>query len=123
MALAFYSSRRGYDGPSLSRRSLAKAAAAKFSGSPRRSYRSRRNPRAFRILNPYSVELRGVLNSPDPETVLRAIEDDTRIHGEYIQSGQREATRTVERLLAVLDNDVAHAPDRMNRRKVLRLVD
>jgi len=101
-----------------------KAAAVKFSGSPRRSYRSRRNQRAFRILIPCSVELRGVMNNPDQETVLRAIEDARRILGEYIQSGQRDATRTVERLLAVLDkNDVVHALDRMNRRRVLRLVD
>jgi len=70
------------------------------------------------------VELRGVLNSPDQETVLRAIEDARRIFGEYIRSGQRDATRTVERLLAVLDkNDVVHALDRMHRRRVLRLVD
>jgi len=64
------------------------------------------------------------MNNPDQETVLRAIEDARRILGEYIQSGQRDATRTVERLLAVLDkNDVVHALDRMNRRRVLRLVD
>jgi len=75
-------------------------------------------------LNPYSVELRGVMNSPDQETVLRAIEDARRILGEYIRSGQRDATRTVERLLAVLDkNDVVHALDRTNGRRVLRLVD
>jgi 6-phosphogluconate dehydrogenase len=49
------------------------------------------------------------MNNPDQETVLRAIEDARRIL-EYIRSGQRDATRTVERLLAVLDkNDVVHA--------------
>ena len=64
------------------------------------------------------------MNNPDQETVLRAIGDARRILGDYIQSGQRDATRTVERLLAVLDkNDVVHALDRMNRRRVLRLVD
>jgi hypothetical protein len=64
------------------------------------------------------------MNSPDQETVLRAIEDARRILGEYIRSGQRDATRTVERLLAVLDkNDVVHALDRMHRRRVPRLVD
>jgi hypothetical protein len=64
------------------------------------------------------------MNSPDQETVLRAIEDARRILGEYIRSGQRDATRTVERLLAVLDkNDVVHALDRTNGRRVLRLVD
>jgi hypothetical protein len=64
------------------------------------------------------------MNNPDQETVLRAIEDARRILAEYLQSGQRDATRTVERLLAVLDkNDVVHALDRVNRRRVLRLVD
>ena len=47
-----------------------------------------------------------------------------RILGEYVEPGQRDATRTVERLLAVLDkNDVVHALDRTNGRRVLRLVD
>jgi len=64
------------------------------------------------------------MKRPDQTTVLRAIEDARRILGEYIRSGQRDATRTVERLLAVLDkNDVVHALDRMHRRRVLRLVD
>ena len=64
------------------------------------------------------------MNNPDLETVLRAIEDARRILGEYIEPGQRDATRTVERLLAVLDrNDVVHALDRMKRRRVIRLVE
>jgi hypothetical protein len=64
------------------------------------------------------------MNNPDHDTLLRAIEDARRILGEYIEPGQRDATRTVERLLAVLDkNDVVHALDRMKRRRVLRLVD
>jgi hypothetical protein len=68
------------------------------------------------------VELRGVLNSRDQETVLRAIEDARRIQENTF--GQDSATRTVERLLAVLDKkDVVHALERMNRRRVLRLVD
>jgi hypothetical protein len=40
------------------------------------------------------------MNNPDQETVLRAIEDARRILGEYIEPGQRDATGTVERLLA-----------------------
>jgi hypothetical protein len=53
---------------------------------------------------------------------LRAIEDARRILGEYIEPGQRDATRTVERLLAVLGrNDVVHALDRIKRRRVIRL--
>jgi hypothetical protein len=64
------------------------------------------------------------MNNPDQDTLLRAIEDARRILGEYIEPGQRDATRTVERLVAVLDkNDVVHALDRMKRRRVLRLVD
>ena len=64
-----------------------------------------------------------VMNNPGQDTVLRALEDARRILGEYIEPGPRDATRTVERLLAVLDrNDVVHALDRMHKRKVLRLV-
>ncbi len=47
-----------------------------------------------------------------------------RLLGEYIEPGPRDATRTVERLLAILDrNDVLLALDRMQRRRVLRLVE
>jgi hypothetical protein len=64
------------------------------------------------------------MSTPDQETLLRAIEDARRILGEYIKPGQRNAARTVQHLLAVLDrNDVVHALDRIKRRRVLRLVD
>jgi len=50
------------------------------------------------------------MNNPDQDTLIRAVEDARRILGEYIAPGSRDATRTVERLLAVLDrNDVVHA--------------
>ena len=63
------------------------------------------------------------MNNPGQDTVLRALEDARRILGEYIEPGPRDATRTVEHLLAILDrNDVVHALDRMHKRKVLRLV-
>ena len=63
------------------------------------------------------------MNSPDQETVLRALEDARRILGEYIEPGPRDATRTVERLLVVLDRSVVvHALDRIKRRRVTRLV-
>jgi hypothetical protein len=43
--------------------------------------------------------------------------------GECI-TGHRDAVRTVERLYAALNKtDVVHAFDRMNRRRILRLVD
>jgi hypothetical protein len=62
--------------------------------------------------------------STDQETLIRAIEDARRILREYVAVEQRDPTRTVERLLAILDkNDVVHALDRMNRRRVIRLVD
>lgn len=64
------------------------------------------------------------MNTPDQDTVLRAIEDARQILGEYIAPGPRDATRTVQRLLAVLDrNDVVHALNRMKRSRVIRLVD
>jgi hypothetical protein len=64
------------------------------------------------------------VSTPDQETLLRAVEDARRILGEYIEPGQRDAARTLQRLLAVLDkNDVVHALDRMQRRRVLRLVE
>ena len=64
------------------------------------------------------------MNSPDQDTLIRAIEDARRILGEYIEPGPRDAKVTVERLLAVLDkSDVVHALDRIKRRKVIRLVE
>jgi hypothetical protein len=64
------------------------------------------------------------MNNPDQETVLQALEDARRILGEYIEPEARDATRTVERLLAVLDRkDVVHALDRIKRRRVIRLVE
>jgi hypothetical protein len=65
------------------------------------------------------------MNNTDQETVLRAMEDARRVLGEYIApGGPRDATRTVHRLIAVLDRDeVVHALDRMKRRRTLRLVE
>jgi hypothetical protein len=76
-------------------------------------------------LNSGGVELRGVMNNPDEDTLVRGVEDARRILGEYIEPGRpRDAARTVERLLAVLDrNDVIHALDRIKRRRVIRLVE
>ncbi len=64
------------------------------------------------------------MNNPDQGTLIRAVEDARRVLGEYFEPGPRDATRTVERLLAILDrNDVLLALDRMQRRRVLRLVE
>ena len=50
------------------------------------------------------------MNSPDQDTLIRAVEDARRILGEYVEPRRRDATLTVEHLLAVLDtNDVVHA--------------
>jgi hypothetical protein len=65
-----------------------------------------------------------VMNNPDQDTLIRAVEDARRILAEYIEPGPRDATRTVERLMAVLDrNDIVHALDRIKRRRVMRLVE
>jgi hypothetical protein len=64
------------------------------------------------------------MNNPDQDTLIRTVEDARRILGEYIEPGPRDATRTVERLLAVLDSDdVVLALDRIKRCKVIRLVE
>jgi len=63
------------------------------------------------------------MDNPDQNTLIRAVEDARRILGEYIAPGPRDAIRTVDRLLAVLDrDDVVHALDRIKRRRVIRLV-
>jgi hypothetical protein len=64
------------------------------------------------------------MNTPDEDTVLKAIEDARRILGEYIAPGPRDDTQTVHRLLAVLDREVVvRAIDRMKRRRIMRLVE
>src|ERR1700739_471177 len=64
------------------------------------------------------------MNNPDQDTLIRTVEDARRILGEYIEPGPRDATRTVEHLLAVLDrNDVVHALDRIKRRRAIRLIE
>jgi hypothetical protein len=63
------------------------------------------------------------MNNPDQEILIRAVEDARRILGEYIEPGPRDATKTVERLLAVLDkNDLVHALGRISRRAVGRRI-
>jgi hypothetical protein len=50
------------------------------------------------------------MNIPDQDIVLTAVEDARRILREYIAPGPSDATRTVHRLIAVLDRDeVVHA--------------
>jgi len=60
----------------------------------------------------------------DQELLISTLREAGRIIGEYIEPGPRDATRTVERLLAVLDrNEVILALDRIKRRRVIRLVE
>ena len=62
-----------------------------------------------------------VMPRSDQETVLHALEHARRIVGKCI-AGQRDATRTVERLLTVIDEvEIVDALDRMKRRRILRL--
>jgi hypothetical protein len=67
----------------------------------------------------------GPMKTPDLELVLRAVEDARRILGEYIEPDRLcDPGETVERLLATLDReDLIHALDRLNRRRVIRLVE
>jgi len=64
------------------------------------------------------------MNNPDQDMLIRALEDARRVLGEYIEPGPRDAARTVERLLAILDtSDLVHALDRIKGRRVVRLVE
>jgi hypothetical protein len=65
------------------------------------------------------------MKTPDMEVVLLAMEDARRILGEYNAPGRlRDPAETVDRLLATLDReDLIHALDRLNRRRVIRLVE
>jgi hypothetical protein len=62
------------------------------------------------------------MTTTDQDTVLQAVEDARRILREYIVPGPRDATQTVHRLIAVLD-ELVHALDRMKKRRTLRLVE
>jgi hypothetical protein len=63
------------------------------------------------------------MNTPDEDTVLKAMEDARRALGEYIAPGSRDPTQLAHRLLAVLDREeVVRAVDRMKRRRTMRLV-
>jgi hypothetical protein len=65
------------------------------------------------------------MNTPDMEVVLKAVEDARRILGEYVEPDRlRDPAETVDRLLVALDReDLIHALDRLNRRRVIRLVE
>jgi hypothetical protein len=62
------------------------------------------------------------MNSPDQDTLVRALEDARRILAEHLQPEPCDPARTMERLLVVLDkNEVVLALDRVGRRRTMRL--
>jgi len=61
------------------------------------------------------------MSNLDQETILRAVADVRRILAE---PDARLTTRTIDRLIALLDrDDVVRALNRMKRRTMLRVVD
>jgi hypothetical protein len=63
------------------------------------------------------------MNTPDHDTLVRAIEDARRILQEHIEIGSH-ATRTVEQLLMILDRaDVLFALGRLKRCRAMSLMD
>ena len=62
------------------------------------------------------------MNTPDHDTLVRAIVDARSILSEQVGFGSRDSGRTLERLRAVLDRaELIHALNRMNRKPVARL--
>ena len=62
------------------------------------------------------------MNTPDHDTLVRAIVDARSILSEYVGFGSRDSARTLERLRAVLDRaELIHALNRMNRKPVALL--
>jgi hypothetical protein len=63
------------------------------------------------------------MNTPDEDTVLKAMEDARRILVEYIAGATRRHANGA-RLLAVLDQvEVGRALDRVKRRRTMRLME
>jgi hypothetical protein len=60
----------------------------------------------------------------DIEKVLSAVQAARLLIGQYIEPGPRDAIDTVDRLVDVLDDrEFVAALDRLNRRRVIRLVE
>jgi hypothetical protein len=65
-----------------------------------------------------------VTKESDIGEVLAAVELARRILGEYIAPGPRNATDTVDRLIDILDDrNLVAVLDRVNRRRIIRLVE
>jgi hypothetical protein len=62
------------------------------------------------------------MNTPDHDTLVRAVVDARSILSEHLAFGSRDSARALERLRAVLDRaELIHALNRMNRKPVARL--
>jgi hypothetical protein len=59
------------------------------------------------VVESWFWRVRAVMNNPDHDTLVRAIDDARRILDEYLEPGPRNATRTVERLLVARFNQFA----------------
>jgi hypothetical protein len=56
------------------------------------------------------------MNTPDHDTLVRAVVDARSILSEHLAFGSRDSARALERLRAVLDRaELIHALNRMNR--------
>ena len=64
------------------------------------------------------------MNTPDHNTLARAVEDARRILQEHIELGSLDATRTLEQVVVVLDRaDVLFALGRVKRRRAMPLAE
>jgi hypothetical protein len=62
------------------------------------------------------------MNTPDHDTLVRAVVDARSILGEHVAFGSHDPAQALERLWAVLDRaELIHALNRMNRKPVARL--
>src|SRR6476619_5145855 len=59
------------------------------------------------------------MNTPDHDTLVRAVVDARSILSEHLAFGSRDSARALERLRAVLDRaELIHALNRMNRKPI-----
>ena len=65
------------------------------------------NESGLAVVESWFWGVRAVMNNPDHDTLVRAIDDARRILDEYLEPGPRNATRTVERLLVARFNQFA----------------
>jgi hypothetical protein len=62
------------------------------------------------------------MNTPDHDTLVRAVVDARSILGEHVAFGSLDPAQALERLWAMLDRaELIHALYRMNRKPVARL--